>query len=174
MLEIKVDASDLLRAIKDLTALEGVLNAKADELVRRLAEIGVDVADREYHLAPYAGENDVRVFYDQENGKAPQRYERLETQSYLSSSVPESLTRKTGEREKHLSTAKVSCFTVSTEIIRETAYSDGLTKAICLRILRREPDHRIRVVTVTFTHTVKVRTRQCITHEKKLLRKSKR
>lgn len=69
MLEIKVDASDLLRAIKDLTALEGVLNAKADELVKRLAEIGVEVADREYHLAPYAGTNDVEVKYNQDNGR---------------------------------------------------------------------------------------------------------
>ena len=69
MLTFHFDASGFTKAIKDLTALEGTLNAKADELVRRLAEIGVEVADREYHLAPYAGENDVRVFYDQENGK---------------------------------------------------------------------------------------------------------
>lgn len=69
MLEIKVDASDLLRAIKDLTALEGVLNAKADELVKRLAEIGVEVARSEYQSAPYAGTNDVDVDWNQENGR---------------------------------------------------------------------------------------------------------
>ena len=69
MLEIKVDASSLTKAIKDLTELQGRLNAKADELVRRLAEIGVEVARSEYQSAPYAGVNDVEVDYNQDNGR---------------------------------------------------------------------------------------------------------
>ena len=69
MLTFHFDASGFTKAIKDLTALEGTLNAKADELVRRLAEIGVEVARSEYQSAPYAGTNDVDVDWNQENGR---------------------------------------------------------------------------------------------------------
>ena len=61
LFEIKLELHGLEDALDRIEDLKNSLQSKCDELTRRLAEIGVQIANIHYSTAPYAGTKDVTV-----------------------------------------------------------------------------------------------------------------
>lgn len=62
------DKASVAIAIAQLRQYEKDLRVKEDEFVRRLAEIGVSVAETGFATADYDGVNDVKVYLQKTNG----------------------------------------------------------------------------------------------------------
>lgn len=67
-IKLTLSPDGIKRAQEEVLAYKSLLDERLEEFVRRLADIGVDVASAKFSTAQYDGDNDVTVHMEQ-NGK---------------------------------------------------------------------------------------------------------
>lgn len=74
LVSIDIDMTDFDAVMKDMDSFKKVIEEKCEVLIRRLAEIGVKVAQARFDEAPYAGDDrEVKVYIDDSGAKGTLR-----------------------------------------------------------------------------------------------------